>query len=235
MPFAAKKRRVSSGYSVLTRTPVRQVLDALDRRVTGDRDDHPDRQRRGLRVVQLAEADDVARRLLDPVAAGDADVEQSLGDVGRDLLRAQDAHLGDPRVVDAWPCSRPTTSGRPAGRPPRTARASPSRANPWAAPVAARRRGYRARADAHRSARHVRRVSGGRRRRAGAARAAARRGSAPSCSTQPFGEPGVLQMIACPRMPATPRDRRPSGLTSRIASARPGASRSITARVPSGV
>ena len=36
-------------------------------------------------------------------------------------------------------------------------------------------------------------------------------------------------------MPATPRESRPSGLTSRIASARPGASRSSTARVPSGV
>ena len=58
---------------------------------------------------------------------------------------------------------------------------------------------------------------------------------APSCSTHPFGEPGVLQMMACPRMPAMPRDSRPSGLTSRIASASPGASRSMTARVPSGV
>ena len=38
-----------------------------------------------------------------------------------------------------------------------------------------------------------------------------------------------------PRMPATPRESRPCGLTSRIASASPGASRSITARVPSGV
>ena len=46
---------------------------------------------------------------------------------------------------------------------------------------------------------------------------------------------GVLQMIAAPRMPATPRDRRPCGLTKRIASAIPGASRSITMRVPSGV
>ena len=58
---------------------------------------------------------------------------------------------------------------------------------------------------------------------------------APSCSTHPFGEPGVLQMMACPRMPAMPRESRPSGLTSRIASASPGASRSMTARVPSGV
>ena len=35
-------------------------------------------------------------------------------------------------------------------------------------------------------------------------------------------------------MPATPRESRPSGLHSRIASARPGASRSITTCVPSG-
>ena len=58
---------------------------------------------------------------------------------------------------------------------------------------------------------------------------------APSCSTQPFGDPGVLQMMARPQMPAIPRDNRPSGLTKRIASASPGASRSITIRVPSGV
>ena len=58
---------------------------------------------------------------------------------------------------------------------------------------------------------------------------------AASCSMQPFGEPGVLQMMACPRMPAMPRESRPSGLTNRIASASPGASRSMTARVPSGV
>ena len=43
---------------------------------------------------------DVAGGLLDPVAAGDAQVEQALGHVHRDLLRPQDADRLDPRVVD---------------------------------------------------------------------------------------------------------------------------------------
>ena len=77
-----------------------QLLDGGDRRVVGDGDDELDRLRGRLRVAQLAERDDVAGGLLDPVATGDPDVEQSLGDVHGDLLRAQDAHLVDPRVVD---------------------------------------------------------------------------------------------------------------------------------------
>ena len=54
-------------------------------------------------------------------------------------------------------------------------------------------------------------------------------------STQPADEPGVLSTRVVPRVPATPRESRPSGLTRRIASARPGASLSSTDRVPSGV
>ena len=73
------------------------------------------------------------------------------------------------------------------------------------------------------------------RREAGGARAGTMSMIAPSCSTQPFGEPGVLQINAWPRTPARPRDNRPSGLTRRIASASPGASRSMTLAVPSGV
>ncbi len=42
-------------------------------------------------------------------------------------------------------------------------------------------------------------------------------------------------MMLRPRIPATPRDNRPSGLTNLMASARPGASRSMTSLVPSGV
>ena len=45
---------------------------------TGGREDEY-RQRCGLRVLQFAEADDVAGGFLHPVAAGDADVEQALG------------------------------------------------------------------------------------------------------------------------------------------------------------
>jgi hypothetical protein len=39
--------------------------------------------------------------LLDPVASGDADVEQALGDVHRDLLGPQDPHRLDAGIVDA--------------------------------------------------------------------------------------------------------------------------------------
>ena len=54
-------------------------------------------------------------------------------------------------------------------------------------------------------------------------------------STAPLGEPGVLRMRAWPRVPAVARDSRPSGDTSRMASARPGAGRSRITSVPSGV
>ena len=56
--------------------------------------------------------------------------------------------------------------------------------------------------------------------------------TASNCSTHPFGEPGVLRMTARPRMPAIPRDSRPSGLTRRMASASPGASRSMRGGCP---
>ena len=53
------------------------------------------------------------------------------------------------------------------------------------------------------------------------------------------GVPGTLMLSDCPRIPATPREsiqwRVCSREASRIASASPGASRSITARVASGV
>ena len=51
----------------------------------------------------------------------------------------------------------------------------------------------------------------------------------------PSVEPGVLRTSAAPTVPATARDSRPRGLTRRMASARPGASRSSAASVPSGV
>ena len=91
---------VISGYSEVTRTPSGRSSTDSNARVAGDRDDDPHRVGRGLRVLQFAEADDVAAGLLDPVAAGDPEVEQALGDVDGDLLRAQDPHLGDARVVD---------------------------------------------------------------------------------------------------------------------------------------
>jgi hypothetical protein len=50
--------------------------------------------------VQLAERHDLAGGLLDPVTAGDAEVEQPFGDVARDLLGPQDANLVDAGVVD---------------------------------------------------------------------------------------------------------------------------------------
>src|SRR5262249_45450864 len=58
-------------------------------------------------------------------------------------------------------------------------------------------------------------------------------------SRQPPGEPGRLTIIVAPRRPASPRESRACGVRSRasarIASATPGASRSSTAAVASGV
>ena len=54
-------------------------------------------------------------------------------------------------------------------------------------------------------------------------------------SLAPLVEPGVLRIKVVPQVPATPRESRPSGLTKRIASLSPGACRSSTASVPSGV
>ena len=50
--------------------------------------------------MQLGERHDLDARLLDPVAAGDADVEQTVGDVARDLLRPQDRDVDDAGIVD---------------------------------------------------------------------------------------------------------------------------------------
>ena len=94
---------MSRGYSVETRQPLWEILDLLNRRVGTDREDDPYGLVRRLRIVQLAEADDLGARFLDPVTAGDAEVEQALGDVGRDLLRSEDVNLLDTRVVDRRP------------------------------------------------------------------------------------------------------------------------------------
>ena len=75
--------------------PRPEVLDALRGVVGRDREHDLDRARRVLRVQQLAECDDVAVRLLDPVATGDPDVEEALRDVARDLLRPEDADVVD--------------------------------------------------------------------------------------------------------------------------------------------
>ena len=101
MPCSAKNRRVE--LRVLARHPHalragRPPLSNGDVLRHGDHD--PERAARRLRVVQLAEDHHVAGGLLDPVAPGDAEVEQALGHVGGDLLRAQDPHLVDARVVD---------------------------------------------------------------------------------------------------------------------------------------
>ena len=45
--------------------------------------------------MELPKGHDVAGGLLDPVPAGDAEVEHAAGDIGRDLLRAEDADLVD--------------------------------------------------------------------------------------------------------------------------------------------
>ena len=207
----------------------------MHRRVAGDGDDHADRVRRRLRVAQLTQADDVAGRLLDPVASGDPDVEQPLGDVGRDLLRSQDAHLGDPRVVDRRPVldgDERTTARSAASKSSSVARSSDplgSTMRSTAPDAIGRAAGAARRFPPPRSvlgrggveqAQGVGQHVEDRRRAARRSPSASR-----ACCTR----------SACPRIPATPRDSRPSGLIRRIASASPGASRSMTCRVPSGV
>ena len=59
--------------------------------------------------------------------------------------------------------------------------------------------------------------------------------TAMSDSVAPAGEPGTLSTRQRPIVPATPRESRPFGLAARVDSARPGASRSTTDRVASGV
>ena len=54
-------------------------------------------------------------------------------------------------------------------------------------------------------------------------------------SSAPAGEPGRLTSTARPLIPAMPRDSGAIGLERRMASARPGAGRSTTSAVPSGV
>ena len=137
MPCFSKKRRVSSGTRS---TPARPAGGPrlVVRRVLRDGEHDPERAARRLRVAQLAEDHDVAGRLLDPVPAGDAEVEEALGDVGGDLLRAQDPHLVDARVVDRGLVVDGRRALDAAGRRPRTARAWASRANPWAGRGAAR-------------------------------------------------------------------------------------------------
>ena len=80
-----------------------QVGDGLPGRVVRHGHDDAHRVGRGLGVLQLTERDDVGVGLGDPVAAGDAEVEQALFEVGGDLLRAQDAYAVDARVVDRGP------------------------------------------------------------------------------------------------------------------------------------
>jgi hypothetical protein len=62
--------------------------------------DHPDGPRAGLGVAHLAQGHDLGAGLLHPVPPGDAQVEQAVGHIPRDLLGAQDADLVDARVVD---------------------------------------------------------------------------------------------------------------------------------------
>ena len=63
--------------------------------------------------------------------------------------------------------------------------------------------------------------------------------STPNSWSIAFGEPGKLTISVRPAIPETPRVSIPIGVcrapSARIASANPGASRSITARVASGV
>ena len=90
--------------------PVGELRRLGDRGVAGDGDDHADRVARRLRVLQLAEADDLAARLLDPVAPRDADVEEALGDVRPGSPGGAGCAPRRRGGRRSWPCSRrPTT------------------------------------------------------------------------------------------------------------------------------
>jgi hypothetical protein len=80
--------------------PVGQVADGLPGHAGGHGEHDPDRVRRDLGVLQLAQRRDVRAGLGDPVAAGDAEVEQAFRDVRRDLLGPQEPDSLDARIVD---------------------------------------------------------------------------------------------------------------------------------------
>ena len=181
--------------------------------------------RGGLRVLQLAEADDVAGGLLHPVPAGDAEVEQALGHVGRDLLRAQDAHLVDPGIVDVGlVVDRGGAHDREVGRLEQLERRLLERAlRQHESQHGGRVYEDPGRPDGRSRRARQRPVSARSGSRPGAAgRGAGRRGRPRAARRSPWASPGCCRMMARPRMPAMPRDSRPSGLTRRIASARPG-------------
>ncbi len=67
---------------------------------SGDGEYDADGIGRCLGVLQLAKRGDIRAGLGDPVPARDAEVEEPLLDVGRYLLRPQEAHPLDPRVID---------------------------------------------------------------------------------------------------------------------------------------
>ena len=80
--------------------PRRQVGDRLPRRVLRHRHHDAHRLGGGFRVLQLAERLDLARGFFDPVAARDAEVEEPLGHIGRDLLGTENPHRCDAGVID---------------------------------------------------------------------------------------------------------------------------------------
>ena len=69
-----------------------EVPELPDRAVLGNRDDPRRGVRGGLGVPQLRDLDDVAVVLDDPVVAADADVDDAVLHVQRDLLRAKQHH-----------------------------------------------------------------------------------------------------------------------------------------------
>ena len=99
-----------------TRTPAGSSATRPRRGVLAHRQDHPDRTGAGLAVAQLTQRRHLRLGLLDPIPAGDAQVEQTLRDVLRDLLRAQDPALRRPGGRRWWPDSpRPSPLHRQIG------------------------------------------------------------------------------------------------------------------------
>ena len=78
----------------------RQLGQRVRRRVGADGEHDAGGVRGRLGVGQLAEGDDLAPPLLDAVAPGDAEVEEAVGHVDRDLLGPQDPDLVDAGIGD---------------------------------------------------------------------------------------------------------------------------------------
>ena len=99
-PLSAKYCLVSSGYSVETRTPAGRSATDWYSESSGTATTTVIGLVVALEYLQLAQRGDLGAGLLDPVPAGDAQVEQAVGHIRGYLLGPQDPHGLDPGIVD---------------------------------------------------------------------------------------------------------------------------------------